>query len=115
MPLSYHRTVLVGNYDILEGVVDQRAIEDLIIELLAEEAGAVPAALRAQLEEGGDEMPVDSVLAAEVVTRVEQRCGVELPATAETARCLRSVRQFAAMVYRLVIDAAQGRPAGEGA
>lgn len=95
--------------------MDQQDIEDLIIELLAEEAGTAPAVLRAQLEEGGEEMPIDSVLAAEVVVRVEQRCGVELPATAETARCLRSVRQFAAMVYRLVVDAAQGRASGEGA
>jgi acyl carrier protein len=95
--------------------MDQRAIEDMIIELLAEEAGTVPATLRARLEELGEELPIDSVLAAEVVTRVEQRYGVELPATAETARCLRSVRQFAAMVYRLVADASPGRAAGEGA
>jgi acyl carrier protein len=95
--------------------MDQQAIEDLIIELLAEGAGTSPAILRAQLEERGEELPIDSVLAAEVVTRVEQRCGVELPATAEAARCLRSVRQFAAMVYRLVTDATQGQAAGEGA
>jgi acyl carrier protein len=114
MLLSYHRTGVVGKYDNLGGVMDQWAIEDLIIELLAEEAGTIPAVLRAQLEESGEEMPVDSVLAAEVLTRVEQRCGVELPATAETARCLRSVRLFAAMVYRLVSEVSQGRAAGEG-
>lgn len=94
--------------------MDQREIEDLIIELLAEEAGVSPAEMRAQLEEGGGDLPIDSVLAAEVVARVERRCGVELPATAETAQCLRSVRQFAAMMWRLVA-ASQGRASGEGA
>lgn len=94
--------------------MDQREIEDLIIELLAEETGVTPAVMRAQLEEGGDDLPIDSVLAAEVVARVERRSGVELPATAETARCLRSVREFAAMVCRLVA-ASQGRASGEGA
>ncbi len=95
--------------------MDQQEIEDLIIELLAGEAGEVPAVMRAQLQEGGDDLPIDSVLAAEVVARVERRCGVELPATAETARCLRSVRQFAAMVCRLAAAATQGRASGEGA
>jgi acyl carrier protein len=113
--LSYHRTVLVGNYDIQGGVMDQQAIEDMIIELLAEEAGTVPAALRLRLEEAGDELPVDSLLAAEVVVRVEERCGVQLPATAETARCLRSVRDFAAMVCHLVTEVARSRAAGAGA
>lgn len=95
--------------------MDQRAIEDLIIELLAEEAGAIPAVLRTQLEERGDEMPVDSVQAVEVVTKVEARCGIEIPASAETARCLRSVGLFAQMVSRLVAETGHGRAAGDSA
>lgn len=95
--------------------MDQRFVEDVIIELLAEEAGMVPAVLREQLGEDGDEMPVDSVQAAEVITKVEARCGIEIPASAETARCLRSVRRFAQMVLRLAAGAGDGRAAGDSA
>lgn len=94
-------------------MMDQRAIEDLIFELLAEEAESDPIALRRQLEEAGDEMPIDSLLAAEVVAAIEERCVVQLPATAETARSLRSVRDFAATVLRLMQEGSQA--AGEGA
>jgi len=94
-------------------MLDQRAIEDLIFELLAEEAGKDPRAMRRELEEAGAEMPIDSLLAAEVVAAVEERCGVQIPATAETARNLGSVREFAAMVHRLVQEESQA--AGEGA
>jgi acyl carrier protein len=93
--------------------MDQRAIEDLIFELLAEEAGTNPVALRQQLEEAGEEMPIDSLLAAEVVAAVEERCGVQLPATSETSRNLCSVRDFAVMVHRLTQEGSQA--AGEGA
>ena len=93
--------------------MDQRAIEDLIFELLAEESGKDPVALRQELEEAGEEMPIDSLLAAEVVAAVEERCGVELPATSDTVSNLRSVGDFAAMVHRLVQEGSQA--AGEGA
>lgn len=79
-----------------------REIEDVILELLAEEAGRPVAELREELLERGEMMPVDSLLAAEVVARVQERVGVELPATAETARALRSVRTFATAVFDLV-------------
>ncbi len=95
--------------------MDQQAIENMIIELLAEEAGTVPELLRLQLEDSGDELPVDSLLAVEIVVRVEERCGIQLPLTAETARSLRSVRDFAAMVYTLITEVAQGQAVGEGA
>ena len=91
-----------------------RDIEDLTIELLAEEAKCSPDEMRRCLEEGGGDLPIDSILLVEVVVRVEERCGVHLPTTLETARNLRSVRDFAAMVYNLVqVDRA--RRAGEGA
>jgi acyl carrier protein len=93
--------------------MDQRAIEDLIFELLAEESGMDPIALRRELEEAGQEMPIDSLLAVEVVAAVEERCGVQLPVTAETARNLRSVQNFAAMVRRLMQERSQA--VGEGA
>ena len=91
-----------------------RDIEDLTIELLAEEAKCSPGEMRQWLEELGDELPIDSILLVEVVVRVEERCGVQLPTTAETVRILRSVRDFAVMVYGLV-RVAQAQQSGEGA
>ncbi|GAB2815401.1 hypothetical protein GCM10027176_20080 [Actinoallomurus bryophytorum] len=95
--------------------MDRQAIENLIIELLAEEEGITPDALRDRLAAEGEDLPIDSLLAVEVVVRVEQRCGVQLPTTPETAECLRSVRDFAAIVHHLVQEAEQGRRVGEGA
>src|SRR5215471_15858018 len=58
------------------GVMGPRDIEDLTIELLAEEAKCSPGEMRRCLEEGGGELPIDSILLVEVVVRVEERCGV---------------------------------------
>ncbi len=91
-----------------------RDIEDLTIVLLAEEAKCSPGEMRQCLEEGGDGLPIDSILLVEVVVRVEERWGVHLPTTLETARNLQSVRDFAVMVYDLVQDE-RARRAGEGA
>lgn len=84
-------------------------IEELILELLAEDAGRPVEVLRGELLERGTMMPVDSLLAAEVLARVQEKAGVELPATAETALALRSVRTFAVAVYDLVLAAAAAR------
>jgi acyl carrier protein len=97
--------------------VTLQEIEDLIIELLAADNATTPEALRRELQELGEELPVDSVLAAEVVARVQERCGVVIPATAENSRHLRSVRRFATMVFALVREqkAAATEAAGESA
>lgn len=91
-----------------------RDIEDLTIELLAEEAKCSPDEMRQRLEEAGGDLPIDSILLVEVVARVEDRCGVHLPTTLETARNLRSVHDFAVMVYDLV-RIERARRAGESA
>jgi acyl carrier protein len=91
-----------------------RDIEDLTIELLAEEAKCSPGEMRQRLEEAGGGLPIDSILLVEVVVRIEDRYGVHLPTTLETARNLRSVRDFAGMVYDLV-QVELARRAGEGA
>ncbi|HYS36930.1 MAG TPA: hypothetical protein VEO01_15020 [Pseudonocardiaceae bacterium] len=83
--------------------IDQRSVEDLIIDLIAANLELEPAELRAKLGSRGDEMPVDSVLAAEVLAAVEVACGVTLVPTEETSRCLRSVQAFAAVVVDLVL------------
>jgi acyl carrier protein len=54
------------------------------------------------LRSGGPALPIDSLLAAEIVAHLQDRVGVELPATAETARALRSVRSFAVAVHKLL-------------
>lgn len=77
-------------------------IEWLIVELLAQDAGVDPADLWEELSGLGADMPVDSLLAAEVLARVQQQVGVELPTTAETARALQSVKTFAAAVHELL-------------
>ena len=91
-----------------------RDIEDLTIELLAEEAKCSPDEMRQRLEEAGGDLPIDSILLVEVVVRVEERFGVHLPTTLETAHNLRSVRDFAVMVYDLV-QVERARQAGESA
>lgn len=85
-------------------------IIDVIIDLLAQDAARVPAELRADLEALGEELPVDSILAAEVLARVEATFGVRLPATVESSRNLRSVVRFAQAVHDLAVD--QERQAG---
>lgn len=82
--------------------MEQREVEDIIIELLAEQAGKDPGDLRRELEELGDELPIDSLLAAEVLARVEERLGVTMPATAENSEHLRSVTSFARAILELV-------------
>lgn len=82
--------------------MELNAIIDRIIELLALQNARDPAELRAEMEQLGKELPIDSVLAAEVLSRIEEEAGVRLPTTAETSRNLRSVRRFAQAIYDLI-------------
>lgn len=77
-------------------------VEDLIIELLAANAGRDPADLRAELANAGAELPVDSLLAVEVLNRVQEVCAVRLSANEETARAMRSIRAYALVVWNLI-------------
>lgn len=77
-------------------------IEWLIIELLAEENEQDAAELLRELAAAGANLPVDSLLAAEVLARVQEKCQVELPTSAETAKALRSVKTFAQAVWDLL-------------
>lgn len=81
----------------------QRAIEDVIIELLAQDGGVNPADLRRQLEEQGPGLPIDSLLAVEVLVRVEQRFGVQLDANPATAEAMQSVAEFASTVRSAIL------------
>ena len=87
-------------------------IEWLIIELIAQDNGQAATDLLDELSAAGDHLPVDSLLAAEVLARVQEQCGVELPTNAETAKALRSVKSFAQAVWDL-LPKVQGK-AGTG-
>lgn len=80
----------------------KKDIEWLIVELLAEDNGRDAADLLQELNAAGANLPVDSLLAAEVLTRVQEECKVELPTSAETARALRSIKTFAQAVWDLL-------------
>jgi acyl carrier protein len=80
--------------------MDTEAVEEIILGFLAEDAQCTVEQLRAEMLAGGLEMPVDSVLAVEVLVRVQNSTGVVLPANAETAFALRSVQRFAQAVIR---------------
>ncbi|HOU23500.1 MAG TPA: acyl carrier protein [Anaerolineae bacterium] len=84
--------------------MNQREVEDLIIDLLAQDAGRTPADLREELAERGESLPIDSLLAAEVIARIEERLGIRYPATAESARNLGSVEAFAQAILDLIAD-----------
>lgn len=75
-------------------------IEELILGLLAERAGISVEDLRAELLVNGDDMPIDSLLAVEILIQVQNAAGVVLPATEETAQALLSIHGFAASVMR---------------
>ena len=70
----------------------------VVVRLLAAESGASEADVRNELQEGGWEMPIDSLRIVEILTQVEQQFGVEVPAEVDSARATRSVRAFAEIV-----------------
>ncbi|WP_439673350.1 phosphopantetheine-binding protein [Embleya sp. MST-111070] len=84
-----------------------REIVDVVVELLAEQQGRSVDELYEELSSQGAELPVDSVLIVEILTRVENRFGVTISADAEAGRSLRSVWAFAETVHEAV-------PAKEG-
>ena len=103
--LLYHQTersAMPTRTLLTEAIVDTRDIEKVIIELLALERGCTPAELERELLAGGADMPVDSLLAVEVLVRVEEIVGARLEASPANGVALRSVRAFA----RAMADAA---------
>jgi acyl carrier protein len=74
----------------------------VVVELLAELQDRDPGGLRMELEEGGTQLPVDSLLVVEILTRVEERYGISIPADEEAARSTRSVRAFAGTVLAVI-------------
>jgi acyl carrier protein len=83
-------------------------IAEIVIGFLAVEQGVSACALRAELEAAGPQLPVDSLLVAEVLTRVEDACGVRIHVDAEAARSTRSVLTFARTVHKALSDGGAG-------
>jgi acyl carrier protein len=73
-------------------------IVNVVVRLLAAERGEPEAEVREQLEEGGEELPIDSLRLVEILARIKQELGVEVPATVPSARSMRSVRAFAEVI-----------------
>ena len=78
--------------------MDQKQIERLILELVADGQNRDPDDLREELEALGEELPIDSLLAVEVLAAVEEECGVTLSTDAEHAAAMKSVVAFAAAI-----------------
>lgn len=81
--------------------MDQAGVEDVIIRLLAEHQHKTADELLQELLAAGDDLPIDSVLAAEIVGELQEYFRVRMP-TAEVPEYLRSVRAFAAKICALV-------------
>jgi acyl carrier protein len=92
--------------------MSRRDIEDVILELLAEDLGQDRDELRRALEEQGAEMPVDSLLAVEALVRLEVLYGIEMPTSAETGLAMKSVGTYAQAVWDEVQRAAAAGGAG---
>ncbi|MFE2285616.1 phosphopantetheine-binding protein [Streptomyces sp. NPDC059443] len=82
-------------------------ITSIIIELLAELQGQSAAEVRAELEESGAELPVDSLLIVEILTRIEEHYSVTIPADRESAQATRSVQSFARAVLEAIVERQQ--------
>lgn len=90
-------------------MVSWQDVADVVIELLAEDAGRSSEEVRAGLGAAGG-WPIDSLLLVEVMPRVEDRFGVKIPETADAARAFGSVQAFAEMVAGVAAEAAGTSP-----
>jgi acyl carrier protein len=78
--------------------MNREAIVAFTIKLLAQEQGVSEETVRADLEQAGPHLPIDSIKLTEVLARVEVAFRVKLPATVTAARSLRSLHTFADMI-----------------
>ncbi|MEU0509146.1 phosphopantetheine-binding protein [Amycolatopsis sp. NPDC006125] len=82
----------------------QAEVEELILELLAEETDTDPESLREELLAEGSDMPFSSVVLVQFVVELEQRYGVRVPDSTVAANALRSVSTFAQLIVSLTDD-----------
>jgi acyl carrier protein len=79
-------------------------VQSKIIQLLAADLETTPEQLSQQLTAAGPDLPIDSLLAAEILVGIEAQFGVRLPADEATARNLKSVQRLAQQVWEAVIQ-----------
>jgi acyl carrier protein len=79
----------------------------VIIEFLAELEERSAQEVRSELEAAGTDLPVDSILIVEILTRVEEHYGIAIPADAQAARATRSVGAFADAVLDAITERQQ--------
>ncbi|WP_223263867.1 acyl carrier protein [Rhodococcus sp. MTM3W5.2] len=82
--------------------MNQDALENEIVGLLAANMSRNADELDAELRALGQEMPVDSLLSVELIVELEMRYGITIPINEDTADALRSVRLFAQLVGELI-------------
>ncbi|NEB29838.1 acyl carrier protein [Streptomyces sp. SID14446] len=82
-------------------------IVSVVIEFLAELQEKTAAEVRADLEDGGAELPVDSLLIVEILTRIEERYSIAIPADRQSAQATRSVQAFARAVQEAINERQQ--------
>lgn len=95
-------------------MMSRRDIEDVILELLAEDLGQGRDDLRRALEEQGAGMQVDSLLAMETLVRIEMLYGIEMPTNAETGLAMKSVSTYAQAVWEQIERSGAAAGAGTG-
>ncbi|MFF9691303.1 phosphopantetheine-binding protein [Streptomyces sp. NPDC014623] len=86
---------------------DINDIISVVIEFLAELQEKTAAEVRADLEDGGAELPVDSLLIVEILTRIEERYSIAIPADRQSAQATRSVQAFARAVKEAINERQQ--------
>ncbi|WP_406324893.1 phosphopantetheine-binding protein [Streptomyces sp. NBC_01617] len=79
-------------------------IVSVVIVLLAELQGVSADDIFEELAEGGAELPVDSLLIVEILTRVEERYSIAIPADRQAAQATRSVHAFARAVLEAITE-----------
>lgn len=82
-------------------------IISVVLDFLAEHEGVSSDNLRSELEQGGRELPVDSLLVVEILTRIEERYQVAIPADRQAAGATGSVEAFAAAVLDAIMERQQ--------
>ena len=70
-------------------------VVEVVVDLLAEEEGRSADEVMAELAASSADLAIDSLRIVEILTRVEERYGIRLPAEPATARSTRSVFNFA--------------------
>ncbi len=97
----------VGKADKEAGMVTWQTVADVVIALLAEDAGRTPDEVRGALAAAGDGWPIDSLLLVEILQRVEETFAMSAPETVEAARSFTSVKAFSEMIAAVAASAAE--------